>query len=39
MGADGFRFLAVLGTVGTVFGCKNDGFKVPLFLNSFQISL
>ena len=38
IGAGGFWFLTVLGTVDTVFDHKNDGFKVPLFLNGFQIS-
>ena len=39
VGADGLRFLAVFWNGLTVFGRKNNGFTVPIFLNGFQISL
>ena len=36
VGADGLQFLAVLGQFNGFFGCKDDSFTVPLFLDCFQ---
>ena len=36
VGADGLQFLAVLGQFNGFFGCKDDSFTVPLFLDGFQ---
>ena len=36
VGADGLQFLAVLGQFNGSFGCKDDSFTVPLFLDGFQ---
>ena len=39
VGADGFAVSSCFWNGLTVYGRKNDGFLVPLFLDRFQISL